>query len=211
MRAVLVAAIVLGPVLDGGCVAASGGAIAFPARYEVAPVSSSSRAATSRGVHYAAGLSWASWRPETKNSVDGVLGYAVDDFASPAAASGPVPASSSATNTEPTGDYLVHGPFLELAGRIAGNSWQRLWLGGRTQILFDNRPEREGASVGLGARLGWELFHGLRESTRNAGVEGVLAIGLFAEAGLRTGGPIEETELCTLGGVSVRLPGAGAR
>ena len=208
VRVVLLAVLSSASVVPAGCIAGRGGAAVFPTRYDVGPATTSSGGRADTGVHYAAGLSWASFNPSPTGSWDVVVGYEVEDFGEPerTSSAGPVP---TAAPPDPERRRLVHGLFFEVARRILGDTRQRVWLGVKGEVLFDRGDTRERATLGASTRLGWELFRGVKRATPSAGIEGAFAIGVFAEAGLRKG-PGDES-FVALGGLTIRLPAAAVR
>ncbi len=94
----------------------------------------------------------------------------------------------------------AQGGYLELAARVQESSHVRSWLAVRGELL-----DVDGAAVGVAARVSTELWTGT--NARNGMVAiGSLAIGLYAEVGLREGGDgRDEVRTFTLG-ISVRSP-----
>jgi hypothetical protein len=204
------AAALLLPLLTVGCLADRNSAIVFPARYDVSPVTMATSRSAVTGLHLAGALSWASVSPHPRNRIDVAVGYQVESYPAPAQAGATTQALSegdTGTGDVATGDPdriagpFLHGPFVELGYRLAGNDHARLWLAGRGELLGEQVGGSERAGMGGMLRLGSELF----TTARDPMAVGSLALGPYIELGAREL-PTGVHALVATAGLSLRLP-----
>jgi hypothetical protein len=114
----------------------------------------------------------------------------------------------------PRGAGPRSGGYLEIARAIARSSSRRTWVGLRAEYLeSQDRDVASDASVGVGARIGWELFAPVSASGGElagcggvAGVaHGTAAVGVFAESGARRL-PDGTIAFVATAGLSLRVP-----
>jgi hypothetical protein len=92
----------------------------------------------------------------------------------------------------------AHGGYLDLAARVHESRHVRSWLAVRGELL-----DADGAAFGVAARVATELWTGANKRDGGLVALGSLAIGLYAEAGLRDGR--DDVKTFTLG-ITVRSP-----
>ena len=91
----------------------------------------------------------------------------------------------------------AQGGYLELAARVHDSRHVRSWLAVRGELL-----DADGAAFGIAARVATELWTGANERDGLVAL-GSLAIGVYAEAGLRDGR--DDVKTFTVG-ITVRSP-----
>jgi hypothetical protein len=101
-----------------------------------------------------------------------------------------------ATSSPPISD--AHGAYLDLAARIRESRHVRSWLAVRGELL-----DADGAAFGIAARVATELWTGASKRDGGLVALGSLAIGVYAEAGLREGR--DDVKTFTIG-ITVRSP-----
>jgi hypothetical protein len=197
------------------CIASRSGALVFPARYDLAPVAMSRIDSGVSGMHMAGALSWASVSPDPDNRIDAAFGYQLERYPVPdAVAAGDTmerdagatlsdaghPSTSSTTRDADPGTSL-HGPFIEIGYRIAGNHHTRVWLSGRGELLAQDIGGQSRSGLGAVLRLSGELF----ATTRGPSAMGAISLGPFIEVGARQL-PSGNSAAVALAGMSLRLP-----
>ena len=218
-RGVITAALVVLATGPAGCIASRSGAAVFPARYDVAPVTMSRTDSGVAGFHMAGALSWASLSPNPANPIDLAVGYQLERYPRPdtlAEPAGSMPRDAAATLSEtdgtaghggssaggdPGAGTSLHGPFLELGLRVAGNRHTRVWLSARGELLAQDVAGQTRSGLGAVLRLSGEIF----ATTKGSNAVGSIALGPFIELGAREL-PSGKTAAVALAGVSLRLP-----
>ena len=204
---------------SAGCIASRNGAAVFPARYDVAPVAMSRTDSGVAGFHMAGALSWASVSPNPANPIDIAVGYQLERYPRPdtlAEPAGSMPRDAGATLSETEADggtghasvsaegddgTSLHGPFIELGLRVAGNRHTRVWLSARGELLAQDVAGQTRSGLGAVLRLSGEVF----ATTKGSNAVGSIALGPFIELGAREL-PSGKTAAVALAGVSLRLP-----
>jgi hypothetical protein len=108
----------------------------------------------------------------------------------------PSPVAARSTGSPPIAD--AHGGYLDLAARVHESKHVRSWLAVRGELL-----DADGAAFGVAARIATELWTGANERDGGVLALGSLAIGVYAEAGLREGR--DDVRTFTVG-ITVRAP-----
>lgn len=116
------------------------------------------------------------------------------------------------STTSPRSISGAHGAYLELAARVQESRHVRSWFAVRGELL-----SADGAALGFAARLATELWTGANKRDGGLLAVGALAIGVYAEAGMREGrddvktftvGLTMRSPFAFVGGGPPRRPGA---
>lgn len=95
----------------------------------------------------------------------------------------------------------LHGGYLELSHRLAGQRHWRTWLSGRGELSSVGGA----SSLGAAARISAEVWQGVMAGGNKGLLVGVLALGLWAEASARELGDRAVVGAASAG-FSVRIP-----
>jgi hypothetical protein len=211
----LVLALVLVPAAPAF---AGGGFIVPPIRSDIAPSAVVANGDSTVAMHWLIGLHWASVTPNPRTRFDVGIGYTQQRFpradhavSGPSqgrgdalARSGDAEASDAVEPANEAGP-VIHGAYLELSTRIAGDDHQRSWLGVRGALLYGDVGDSQRRGWSLTGRVAWEVFGNVKEGGSGGAAVGTAALGVFVETGVREL-PGGQVAMHSTAGLSGRLP-----
>ncbi len=184
----------------GGVARAGSGALVPPMRIDVGAESSSVHGTSRGGGELMIGLDAATLYPKPL-PID--LGVGFIDVSSDDPGTGPMllDASSGSRPPGPRAPEPLLGWYAELSGRISGGDHWRTWVSGRGERFHAGDRTELGGVV----RVSAELWAGVALADGRGVIFGVVALGAWAEAGMR-GQPDGSVARVAATGLSVRVP-----